>query len=98
MACDHYKHWKFCIHWESWNISRLSNMIKKESLFLILRGTATGRDGNSGWVIGILGRRQATPRWVNDLVWQSEMLGKRQGTPRWADEPVWWIWRGLGNL
>ena len=46
----------------------------------------------------MLGRRQATPRWENDLVWQSEMLGRRQGTPRWADEPVGWLWRGIGYL
>ena len=50
--------------------------------------TATGRERKSGWVIGMMGRRQATPRWANDLVWQSKMLGKRHGTPRWADEPV----------
>ena len=60
--------------------------------------TATVRGINSGWVIGMLGRIRATPRWANDLVWQSEILGRRQGTPRRADEPVWWLWRGLGKL
>ena len=60
--------------------------------------TATGRERKSGGVIGMMGRRRATPRWANELVWKSEMLGQRQGTPMWADEPVWWIWRGLGNL
>ena len=33
--------------------------------------TITGRERKSGWVIGMMGRRQATPRWENDLVWQS---------------------------
>ena len=33
--------------------------------------TATGRERKYGWVIGMMGRRQATPRWANDLVWQS---------------------------
>ena len=60
--------------------------------------TATGRVGKSGWVIGMLGRIRATPRWENDLMWQSDMLGRRQGTPRWEDEPVWWLCRGLGNM
>ena len=60
--------------------------------------TATGMESKSGWVIDILGQRQATPRWANDLVWQSEILGRRQGTPSWADEPVWWLWWGFGNL
>ena len=50
--------------------------------------TATGMERKSGWVIGILGRRKATHRWVNDLVCQSDILGQRQGKPRWADEPV----------
>ena len=50
---------------------------------------ATGRERKYGWVIGMLERKRAIPRWVNDLVWQSEMLGQRQVTPRWADEPVW---------
>ena len=59
--------------------------------------TATGRERKSGWVIGMLGRRQATPRWVNNLVWQSKILGRRKGTLMWADEPVWWLWRGLGD-
>ena len=45
--------------------------------------TATGRERKSGWVIGMLGWSRATPRWANDLLWQSEMLGRRQGTPRW---------------
>ena len=39
--------------------------------------TATGRESKFGWVIGILGRRRATPRWENDLVWQLEILGRR---------------------
>ena len=60
--------------------------------------TATGREKKSGWVIGILIWRQVTPRWTNDLVWQSDILVRRQGTPRWADEPLWWIWWGLVNL
>ena len=60
--------------------------------------TATGKERKSGWVIGMLGRRRATPRWANDLVWKLEMLGGRKGTPRWAYEPVWWLWKGLGNL
>ena len=60
--------------------------------------TATGRDRKYGWVIGILGQRRSTPKWANDLMWQSEMLGRIQGTPRWADEPVWWLWQGLGNM
>ena len=38
--------------------------------------TATGRERKSGLVIGMLGQRRATPRWVNDLMWQSEMLGR----------------------
>ena len=46
----------------------------------------------------MLGRIQATPRWANDLVWQSEILGRIQGTHRWADEPVWWLCQGLGHL
>ena len=53
--------------------------------------TATGRERNYGWVIGMLEQRRVTTRWVNDLVWHSDMLGRRQGTPRWADEPVWWL-------
>ena len=32
--------------------------------------TTTGQERNSGWVIGMLGRRRATPRWANELVWQ----------------------------
>ena len=60
--------------------------------------TATGGERKSGWVIGMLGQRRATPRWANELVWKSEILGQRQGTPRWADEPVWWLWRLLGNI
>ena len=59
---------------------------------------ATGRERNSGWAIGMLGRRRATPRWENDLMRQLEMLGRIQGTPRWAYESMWWLWRGLGNL
>ena len=51
--------------------------------------TATGRERKSGWVIGVLVQRQATPRWLNDLVWKSEFLEQRQGTLRCADEPVW---------
>ena len=60
--------------------------------------TATGSDRNSWLVIGMLGRRRGTPKWTNDLVWQSEMLGQRQGKPRWEDEPVWWLLQGLRNL
>ena len=60
--------------------------------------TANGRERNSGWVIGMLGQRRDTPRWADDLVWQSEILGLRQGTTMWEDEPVWWIWRGLRKL
>ena len=60
--------------------------------------TATVREMKSGWLIGMLGRRLATPRWVNDLVWQLEILVWRQGEPRCEDEPVRWIWRVLGNL
>ena len=60
--------------------------------------TAIGGEGNSGWVIGMLGWRRATPRWANDLAWQLEMLGLRQGTPMWEDEPMWWLWRGLGIM
>ena len=29
MACDNYKDWKLKIHWENWDMSCLSNMIKK---------------------------------------------------------------------
>ena len=58
---------------------------------------ANGRESKFGWVICILGRRRATPRWGNDLVWQSETMGRRQGTPRCADEPMLWLWRGLGK-
>ena len=32
--------------------------------------TVIVRERKYGWVIGMLGRRRATPRWVNDLVWQ----------------------------
>ena len=46
----------------------------------------------------MLGQIQTIPRWVNDLVWQSEILGRRQGKPRWADKHIWWQWRGLGKL
>ena len=60
--------------------------------------TTNGRESKSEWVIVMLGQRRATPRWANDLVWQSEIMGRRQGTPGWADEPVWSIWQGLGNL
>ena len=60
--------------------------------------TTTIRERKSGWVIGMLRRRQATPRWANDLVCQSGMLGRRQGTPSWEDEPVWWLCRVLENL
>ena len=55
--------------------------------------TATGRERKSRWIIGMLGQRRETPRWVNDLVWKSQMLGRIQGTPRWADEPVWYLRR-----
>ena len=58
----------------------------------------TGRERKSGWLIGMLGRRRARPRWENDLVWQSEMLGRRQGAPRWVDEPLCWIWWVLVNM
>ena len=58
----------------------------------------TVRERKSGWVIGMLGRRRAMPRWGNDLVRKSDILRRIQGPPRWYDEPVWWIWRGLGNL
>ena len=58
---------------------------------------ATRRERKSGWVIGMLGLRQVTPRWENDLMWQSEILRRRQGTPRSADEPIWWLWLGLGK-
>ena len=37
--------------------------------------------GRTGWVVGMLGRRQEMPRWVNDLVWQMEVLGWRRGCP-----------------
>ena len=60
--------------------------------------TATRRERKFWWVIGMLGCRRATPRWVNDLMWQSELLERRQGTPMWAYEPVWWLWWGLGKL
>ena len=50
--------------------------------------TTIGRERKSGWVIGMMGQRRATPRWANDLVWKLELLGRRQGTRRWADEPV----------
>ena len=55
-------------------------------------------DKKYGWVISMLGRRQLTPRWGNDLVWKLEILGRRQGMLRGADESVWWIWRILGNM
>ena len=45
--------------------------------------TATRRERKYGWVIGILRRIQATPRWVYDLMWQLDILGRRQGIPRW---------------
>ena len=59
---------------------------------------ATGRERKSGWVIGMLGRRRATPSWANDLVWKLDMLVRRQGTPGWAYEPIRWLWQGLGKL
>ena len=65
---------------------------------------ASRRERESGWIIGMLGRRQATFRWANDLVSLSEIMVQRQGTPRWEDEPVWWLWRisgymeGLGSI
>ena len=41
--------------------------------------TSNIRERKYRWVIGMLGQRRAMPRWVNDLVWQSQMLVRRQG-------------------
>ena len=36
-----------------------------------------GKIGEADREVMMLGRRQATTRWVNDLVWKSEILGWR---------------------
>ena len=53
------------------------------------KGLETEGRRRTGWVVGMMGRRQETTRWANDLVWQVEMMGRRWGMPSLVDEPVW---------
>ena len=39
-------------------------------------------DGGGGPEVNMLGWRQETPRWANELVRQADIMGQRRGTPR----------------
>ena len=45
--------------------------------------------------VSILGQRQVTPRWEDDLVQDLEMLVRRRTTPRWLEDLVRFLSRVL---